>query len=127
MHGRMRLGAACKAENVSIDSSGGKRKVFRLRKTVISQKNSYIKIISFINICTFKLLSIDISGPVSRHATAKGENVMLGRCPSAVRYSATAFNRPSSDQQATHTLGPLLLRYISILAWVTCVFRFCTF
>jgi hypothetical protein len=46
----MRLGRACKEEtprmkNVSIESSGGKKYVFVLRKTVYSRKNSYIIII----------------------------------------------------------------------------------
>jgi hypothetical protein len=48
VHERLRLGTACKEEtsrikNVSIESFGGKKYVFGLRKTVYSQKNSYIQ------------------------------------------------------------------------------------
>jgi hypothetical protein len=86
IHGRMGLGTACKAEtsrtkNVSIDSSGGKKKSIWVEENCDFTENFYIKrIYYFINIFTFKLLSIDISGPVSRNATARVENVMLGSC-----------------------------------------------
>jgi hypothetical protein len=44
--GRMGLGTACKGEtsrmkNVSIESCGGKNYVFRLRKTVLTEKLLY--------------------------------------------------------------------------------------
>jgi hypothetical protein len=46
LHGSMGLGSACKEtlrmKDVSIKSSGGKNYVLGLRKTVDSQKNSYI-------------------------------------------------------------------------------------